>query len=133
MTGGSDFLDRFEEFIGASGWRTVVSPAQLLERWRGFVEACEEGYSSTIYEYENERAVRDLLEKALNDPILRKFPEIEGLRSSIEVTDERFRRACRDEVTVGDPNWPWWKRCVPRRAEGEFAADIRAQWEVDAP
>lgn len=132
MAAASEFLDRFEEFVGASGWRTTPSPAQLVEQWREFVEACEEGYSSTIYDYENERSVRDLLDRALNDPILRRFSEIEYLRSSVNEIDEQFRSACRQDVSVGDPSWPWWRRCVPQRAEGEFAADLRAQWGVEA-
>lgn len=116
----------------AARLRLAVSPAQLVAQWRDFVETCEEGYSSTIYDYENERAVRDLLDKALNDPILRRFPEIEDLRSSVEEIDERFRQACRQDLSVGDSGWPWWRRCIPRRAEGEFADDLRARWGVEA-
>lgn len=127
----SEYLERFEEFVGASGWRTTPSPAGLVDHWRDFVETCEAGFSSTIYEYANERAVRDLLDKALNDPVLRRFPELADLRASVEEIDARYRLACRDDVSIGDATAPWWQRCVPRQAEGELAADLRAQFGVD--
>lgn len=129
----TEFLERFEEFAGASRWRTTPSPAGLIDHWREFVETCEEGYSSTIYDYENERAVRDLLEKALNDPILRRYPELVDLRASVDDIDTRFRKACRDDVSIGDASAAWWKRCVPRKADGEFAADLRAKFGVELP
>lgn len=132
MAGRSEFLGRFEKVVRASGWRTTPSPAELVSYWRDFVETCEEGYSSTIYDYENERAVRDLLDQAFHDPILRKFAEIDDLRASVEEIDDRFRRACRDDVVIGDADVPWWRRCVPRRAEGEFAADLRSKFDIDS-
>lgn len=127
----TDFLERFEEFVGASGWRTLPSPSDLVEQWREFVEICAEGYSSTIYEYENERSVRDLLDKALYDPVLRKYPEIESLREVVGEIDRRFREECRGDVTMAHSEAPWWQRCVPKRAEGEFADDLRSELGID--
>lgn len=128
---GSEFLERFEEFLGASGWRVIVSPSTLVAQWRGFVEICDEGYSSTIYEYENERSVRDLLEKALNDPVLRTFPEVEVLRESVDEIDRRFRAQCRDGAAMAAADAAWWRRCVPRRADGEFADDLRSMFGIE--
>lgn len=121
-----EFLARFEEFVGSSGWRTTPSPAQMVTQWDEFVEACETGYYSTIYDYENERSVRDLLDRALHDPILRKYPQTDELRQQVERIDQRFRQTCRDDVSFGGPDRPWWKRCVPRRAEGELAEDLES-------
>lgn len=131
MVEPSGFLERFEEFIGASGWRTQPSPAELVSYWQDFVEVCVEGYSSTIYEFENERAVRDLLEEAFNDPNLRSFPELSSLRQSVYQIDEDFRRICRDDVAIGKDNAPWWRRCVPRRAQGDFADDLRSKYGIE--
>jgi hypothetical protein len=125
-----EFIARFDEFIGASGWRASRSPAQLVTQWADFVGACEAGYSSTIYEYENERSVRDLLDRALHDPILRKFPQLDELHREVERIDERFRRVCREDVTFRDADTPWWRRCVPRRAEGEFAEDLESMYGI---
>lgn len=124
MSTNSDFLQRFEEFVGASRWRTVSTPTQLLEHWNAFVAACEEGYADTIYDYENERSVRDLLESALQDPVLKRYEETVALRDSVLEIDARFRAACRDDVELGGTDAPWWRRSVPKKAEGDFAEDL---------
>lgn len=132
MAGGpSEFLQRSEELIGASGWRTIPSPSLLLEQWHEFVEICNDGYSATIYEYENERSVRDLLEKLMQDPILQQFQEMEALRQQVGEIDWRFQEQSRDEVAMADNQAPWWHQCVPSRADGEFAEDLRSKFGIE--
>ncbi|MCP4088094.1 MAG: hypothetical protein GY745_24080 [Actinomycetia bacterium] len=127
----SEFLQRFEEFVGASGWRTVMSPSELVEQWREFVEICAEGFSSTIYDYTNERSVRDLLQKAFDDPVLRDYSELGQIREAVETIDRRFARECRAGVAMAGVEAPWWHRCVPREAVGDFADDLRAQFGIE--
>lgn len=119
-----DFLKRFVELVSASGWRAVAGPSQLIERWDEFVARCEEGYDETIYEYENDRAVRDLLESVLTDPFLQQYKAIPVLRQSVDAADARFRATCRNDVQIGRTTDPWWRRCVPTKASGEFAEDL---------
>ena len=125
------FLQRFEDFVGASGWRTIPSPAQLLEQWEQFVEACEDGYDDNIYEFENDRTVRDLWGRILHSSSLREFREVGELRAAVAAIDERFRRACRDDVQLGKEGDPWWRRCVPRNAEGELADDLLDKYGIE--
>lgn len=126
------FLDAFEEFVGASGWRTIPSPAQLVEQWEQFVEICEEGYDDNIYEFDNDRSVRDLLGRALHDSTLRRFPEHAELRAEVERIDERFRATCRTDVFLGREGDPWWRRGVPRNATGELADDLLDKYGITA-
>jgi hypothetical protein len=127
----SSFLDAFEEFVGASGWRTVPSPAQLLDEWAGFVESCEEGYDDNIYEFRNDRSVRDLWGRVLHDAQLRRFEELHELQRAVDRIDERYRRLCRDDVQMGKEGDPWWRRCVPRNAGGELAQDLLQKYGID--
>jgi hypothetical protein len=126
----SEFLRRFQEFVGATGWRKVLGPSQLVGQWEGFVETCEEGYGDTIYEYENERSVRDFLESVLSDPVLGQFEAIVGLRESVGAVDARFRAACRGDVQIGRTSDAWWRRCVPEKVEGDFAEDLMSQYGI---
>ncbi len=131
MVAPSEFLQRFEEFVGASGWRTVMSPSELVEQWREFVDVCAEGFSSTIYDYRNERSVRDLLQKAFDDPVLRGYSELGSIREAVEEIDSRFAEECRAGVAMAREEAPWWHRCVPRKAAGDFADDLRAQFGME--
>lgn len=126
------FLERFEELVGASGWRTPASPAQLVARWEQFVEQCEDGYDDNIYEYDNDRSVRDLLGRALHDATLRDFPELDELRKAVDLIDDRFRALCRDDVVMGAEGDPWWRRCVPDNAGGELAEDLLDKYGIEA-
>ena len=132
MTDGS-FLQAFEELVGASGWRTIPSPAQLVEQWEQFVELCEDGYDDNIYEFENDRSVRDLLGRALHDSTLRAFPELAELRSAVDRIDDRYRQLCRDDVVMGREGDPWWRRCVPANAGGELADDLLDKYRIEPP
>jgi hypothetical protein len=130
MADSSEFLERFEERVGASGWRTLPSPSALVDQWRNFVETCAEGYASTIYEYENERSVRDLLETLIHDSTLRRYPELESLRDAVNEIDRRFRAECREDAAIGRADAPWWQRCVPRSVQGEFAEDLKSMFGI---
>lgn len=132
MSTSADFLDQFEEFVAASGWRIAASPAALVQQWRDFVDEVADGYSATIYEYTNDRSVRDLLEKVFNDPGLQKFDETYALRHTVEDIDAHLRALCREDVEMDQPDAPWWRRCVPRTASGEFSDDLHSRLRITA-
>jgi hypothetical protein len=125
------FLEAFEELVGASGWRRIPSPSELLQQWEAFVEACEEGYDDNIHEFENDRSVRDLWGRILHDPTLRRFPELDDLREAVERIDERYRRLSRDDVLLGRDGDPWWRRRVPRQVGDELADDLAERYGIE--
>lgn len=127
----SEFLDRFEEIAGATGWRTMPSPAEAVERWRSFVEACEEGFGGSIYELENERSIRRLLDRAFGDPVLQTHRELDEIRLIVDELDVRLRRATRDDVSIGADGDPWWARLVPRVTFGELETDLRSLYGIE--
>ena len=59
------FLSEFSRAVAEFRWRTDLGPADAVEQWREFVDACTSGYASSIYEYENDRSIRDLIQYAL--------------------------------------------------------------------
>ena len=80
-------IERTAELLG----NHTSSTAQLLAAWADWVAACERGYRSTYYEYENELSTRDFLERILSDPEVQGVPELEELREKTAVIDTRFR------------------------------------------
>ena len=125
-----EFLARFEELLGASGWRTICSPGALVEQWRNFVNDCTVGYVDNIYEYENDRSVRDVLARTLLDPSLNRFEAAHVHRAEIDSIDRVFRELCRTDVEMSDASRPWWHRCVPRTAGGELADDLARLYDI---
>lgn len=96
------FLDAFDLVVGSSGWRTSTSPAQLLEQWQGFVDDCDDGYDWSIYEFDNELAVRDLIHRVLHAPELQSFPELGQLRERVDEVDAAFRSITYDDQLRGE-------------------------------
>lgn len=129
MSSDTRFVDEFDKILLAQSWRSI-SPSALVDQWRDFVEACKDGYTATIYEYENERGVRDLLDVVMHHPSLSGFAELTHLSSSIADIDEQFRLVCRRDVMMGDATEPWWRRCVPQRTAGEMADDLMARYGI---
>jgi len=130
MSTVAEFFDGFGAVVAANGWTSAPSPSGLLAQWGGFVDVCASGYSSTIYEYHDELSVRDLLQQVLDAPTLQRFVELVELRAGVEEVDQRFRSVCRDDLVIGLPGDPWWRRCVPRLATGEFADDLQRRYGI---
>ena len=124
------FLRRFNEVVDAAGGRTPQWPSHLLELWEGLVQECEDGYTSTIYEYENDLAARTIIEAVLTDPQLSHVSDLEYFRQQVAALDDRFKAACRTDVRIGKPGAPWWAQAVPCGAEGDFAEDLQRLYGI---
>jgi hypothetical protein len=116
------FVERFREVVGAA-WRRTLNPGAVVDTWRSLVELCERGYDDNIYEYDNDLAIRDLIEKLLTDSRLSAFPESQWFRAEIGPIDDRFRALLQAEPL--DSARPWWRGRIPRRAGAELAEDFR--------
>ena len=131
MSKSNEFLQEFEPVLRNAGWRTTPSPVELVDQYRSFVQMCADGYSQSIYEYRNDRSVRDLLDRILRDPALSQFDEMDAIRESVEATDREFLKGCRVGVSMAAASAPWWQRCVPQKALGEFAEDLGLELRSD--
>lgn len=98
------------------------SAEELLDEWRGLVEACEQGYEYNVMEYHADLSVRDRLETRL-----RGAPPVEGFAAQVAEVDARFRALLQPGVEVGPADDPWWHRGVPRYA-GSALADGMREW-----
>lgn len=128
---GEAFLDAFDRVVGSSGWRTAASPAQLIDQWRQFVDSCREGYDWSIYEFDNELAVRDLIHRVLHAPELREFDVLDHFAAQVSRIDEEFRALTFDDRLRGGPDDHWWRRRVLRRAGDEYRDDIARRYGID--
>lgn len=118
------YLVRFREIVRERGWPESTTPTDLLERWTALVKAAEQGYRWTIDEYLNEMAARDLLEAVLTDEALGGEPEVSELSGRVAEADRHLRALVRDDVHIGGPDEPWWRRGVLRRAGDDYVEDL---------
>ncbi|MFK4641085.1 hypothetical protein [Paenarthrobacter histidinolovorans] len=70
------FIDRFRDVTDPKGARRDSSPAAYIDAWRSFVLECKDGYQWSIYEYENELEVRDVIDQVLSAPELTEYYEL---------------------------------------------------------
>jgi len=91
----------------------------LLEEWTKLVTQLQLGYNWSIYEYDNDLAVRDFLEEAIrgrmqNDP----------LRGRVEVVDQLFRDITRPRKRPQKVLTGWWYTRIPTNPGPELQRDI---------
>jgi hypothetical protein len=93
----------------------------LLQDWRRFVGEVERGYDDSIYEYTNDIAVRDRLERV----VAGASP---GLRAQLEraLADDDRRFAAATEAAARPLGRSPWAQRVPTRRVGELAEDLAA-------
>lgn len=91
--------------------------AQLIAKWRAFVEQLEAGYSFGLYDYRNDLDLRSLIEAA-------------GAADQVADLDARFRAATHKrklKVWESDSEDPFWVYGVPRRISAAFKEDLKSE------
>src|SRR5258708_33369083 len=104
----SEFLLRFEEFLGRNGWPTKSSPWDVIERWERLVDICASCYEWGFYEFDDEMRVRTLLERTLGGPRLAAYPQLLDIQPPGEVGGARLRRV-RAEAAVPSGHMHRWQ------------------------
>jgi hypothetical protein len=122
-----EYSDLVAQAIVRFGWRQLLSPAAMIDQWAGFVSECENGYSFSLFEFKNDRSIRDLVEFVMFFPLLWDCDQTMRFRESVEAVDRRYRACCRVDVTFPGSNQRWWQSCVPCSVEGEFELDLRTE------
>jgi hypothetical protein len=104
---------------------------QLIGQWDEFVRAVEHGYDDSIYEYTNDLAVRDHLEKLISASSSTLAAKLRGAFAPI---DERFANAtepAKSPISAAQGDLPPWWRRVPKRREGELADDLKSMGHIE--
>lgn len=126
-----EFFERFAEFLGRNGRPPTVTPWDLVERWEALTEAALRGYHSGFYEFSNDLSVRDLLEKAFNDPQLEGHEITRLMRERVTAADDQMRQAFQPGTHITSSALPWWHRGVLARGGKEYAEDIARLYGID--
>ena len=105
-----------------------LSLDRLLQRWDEVVTQVERGYADSIYEYTNDLATRDVIQKLLSSVSEHLRSKLTAL---VKIGDDRFYEAtCKvDRGLTGGKNseeHPWWFR-IPRHAGKELENDLRSE------
>lgn len=127
----ASFAQAFAEFMRHTGrWRDC-EPDALLARWSTFVESCVRGYQGDSEDYFNDLTARDGLERALREPALARYPELEELRRAVTEIDDKFRAILRDDAFPKFSTDEWWNRGIVRYAGARLAEDLHREYGID--
>lgn len=98
---------------------------KLLSKWKRFVREVAQGYEFSIYDFENDLSVRDIIDSLVDD-----HPSGASLTEELSRIDDRYREITRP---VDSPPWAyprdenepgWWWFRIPQRLQGELSRDI---------
>ncbi|MGW5351480.1 hypothetical protein ACWERV_13345 [Streptomyces sp. NPDC004031] len=108
--------------------RGAASPADELRDWEDFVEECEEGYGSELSEFDFDLAVRDDIQKMLDDPTLRRTRGYDDFSGAVAAIDRRFRNIATVDIPTADTSrLPWWQHRLPAKGGQVFVHDVRVR------
>lgn len=112
--------DRFQQVIKTRGTRPR-SLVRVLDEWTEWVDDVIEGYTFSIYEYESELMVRDLLAEAESQ--LGDDPSWEHFGQQLSDADTKLKDFLAQGPRVKDTG-SWWERRMPPIGGRDFAEDI---------
>lgn len=92
---------------------------ELVQRWKSFVESLD-GYAFTIYDYDNDVAVRDQIAAATAKCSIAVQVKVWAVLSDL---DQRYLEATVDVDRSRSPVGSWNRR-LPRNPGGELGRDI---------
>lgn len=124
------FIQSFRDVTDQMGARGDWSPAGYIDAWRSFVSDCEDGFQWSIYEYENELGVRDVIDRVLSDSELSEYPELPIFAETVAEIDERFASLLRTGPSLPRQSAGWWHAGLPGYAGSDLVADAKAQHGV---
>ena len=118
-----DVLERF-----SARAKYTLSLEQLVQKWSTFISRVEQGYTSSIYDYMNDLATRDVIEE-----ILQVAPQSlhAKLLMTIQPLDRKFQELTQmlqrpiDPIGKARRTNPWWF-CVPKNLKPQLQNDLRA-------
>lgn len=124
------FIQNFRDVTDPKGARRDWSPAAYIDAWRSFVLDCEDGYQWSIYEYENELGVRDVIDQVLSAPELTRYPELPIFAETVAEIDGRFASLLRTGPSLPHQSAVCWRAGLPGYAGPDLVADSKAKYGV---
>jgi hypothetical protein len=102
--------------------------SELIDRWIKVVDAIEDEYSFTIYDYRNDLDDRSLIEDVLTACRRRGLQPPDHERKRLAAADDRFRQATRETHTqLATRDLGFWANRIPLRLGAELARDVKAE------
>lgn len=111
-------------------WRRKPTADELERGWKAFIAECEHGYTMGIYEYDNDRFVRNMIQLVLEVEGLAASSEVEAYKGRIGALDAQFRSLLQPGVEIDDAGECWWERAVPKYGGAELADDFMRTYHV---
>lgn len=126
------FVAAVEDAVAQRRRRGPYTPTGIVGAWEQLVEMVEAGYQDNVYEYDNDLAIRDLIEELLQLPALAGFPEFGWFSESVAALDNRMRSGLSAEP-IRLPDHRWWRSHLPVKAGAELAGDLKGAYGYQVP
>ncbi|WP_018831973.1 hypothetical protein [Salinispora tropica] len=121
----------FAQFMRDAGrWRDC-EPDALLMRWSTFVESWIRGYEGDAEDYFNDLTARDGLERALREPVLARFSELDDLRRAVLEIDVKFRKVLRPDAFPRASEQESWNHGIVSYAGVRLVEELSQTYDVD--
>lgn len=121
---------RTEYYSDSRLFELYKSPNSIIDDWKETVESGKD-YHFTIFEWDNEISVRELIEKILNNEEIKKLEYFyQNFKDQIEEIDEELKR-----ISIVDFERPhcknWWEKKVLKGGEDEYKENIKQFYSLD--
>jgi hypothetical protein len=102
---------------------------EIIEIYEDLVQQCEDGYSYTFFELDNEIYIRDKIDYLLKHSELKKYEEHLAFISQINELDNRLKSV--SLFNIRKPNENWWKSFVLKHAYEEYWEFVKVRYGIE--
>ena len=88
----------------------------LVKEWEEFAQEVEEGYAHSLFEFDNDISIRDIIQKNIHE----SFTSID-LLNKIQNID----RSIKDNVIIYRDVNNWWSFCYPLKGSEKLAKNVK--------
>ncbi|XZF13794.1 hypothetical protein ACTHGU_18590 [Chitinophagaceae bacterium MMS25-I14] len=114
-----------------SKFKINCSLSTLLSTWEGLMKECIDGYSFSLYEFDDEIGVRSNIELLMKSEILKPFSDFSFFLNEISRIDSELRKHLVLDVLKINSGSSWWKNCLPAAATHEFIDTVKTLYGAD--
>lgn len=102
---------------------------EIIEIYEDLVQQCEDGYSYTIYELDNELFIRERIDYLIKNSELKKYEEHLAFISQINELDNRLKSV--SLFNIRKPKENWWESFILKHAYEEYWENVKLHYGIE--
>jgi hypothetical protein len=124
----NDYYEKYKICISKFKEYDNLTPTSLLHIWYDFINLCENGYPHSVYEYDSDLFVREVIEYIKDCHVLEQFPCHQEFKNILYVLDNQLLKIT--FLAFERKGQYWWQKRLLNYAYMPYASEINKQYQI---